>query len=209
MAKTTQRFLELQRGERSGERNMLMARIAAVPWFQSIAHCTDPSSRVADALSEHIRLLGITPAPAHLNVLSRDEGLFMLRNDPSPCSRPFWDTHLVASFERACRALLAGKRVDHDPLFAVAGRSILMESTVLPVRQDMLLERLQDQRGYALSPPMAQALLDRVLWELGAMLAWETVGDLLGPNPFLPLLSIHEEGLVLLDVDRDRVLLWA
>ena len=209
MTKTTQRFLELQRGERSGERNNLMARIAAVPWFERARRLTDPSARVADALSEHIRLLGIEPAPSRLEVLGRDEGLVLLHQSATPLARPFWEPHLVQRFELAAKALLNGRRVDGDPLFAVAGRSVLMESTVLPVAQDRVLARLVDPRGYGLSALLAQKLLDRLLWELGAMVAWETVADTLGPNPFTPLLAIHEEGLVLLDLDPHRVLLWA
>jgi hypothetical protein len=209
MTELTHRFLELQRGERSGARNVLMARIATVTWFQPAPHLTDPSARVADALAEHIRLLGIDPAPKRLQVLSRDEGLVHLRQHPHPLMRPFWELRLVERFEQAVKALLQGTRVDGDPLFSVAGRAVLMEAAVLPVAQDKVLVRLTDQRGYGLAPQIAQRLLDRLLWELGAMLAWETVADLIGPNPFTPLLSIHEEGLVLLDIDPDRVLLWA
>lgn len=209
MDQRTQHFLELQRGPCSGQRNALMARVAAVRWFDRLPRNTDPSARLADALSDHIRLLGMTPAPATLQVLSRDEGLALLRRDPQILARPQWERGMVQCFERAVRELLRGNRVDGDPLFVVTGRSVLLESTVLPVAQDRILHRLMDQRSYGLSGALAQRLLDRLLWELGAMLAWETVSDVLGPNPFTPLLTIHEEGLVLLDMNPERVLLWA
>ncbi len=186
-----------------------MARIAAVPWFRTLPHRTDPSTRVADALERHIRLVGITPAPRDLVVLSRDEGLAELRAKPALLARHFWEQRLVTTFERVTTTLLTGSRVDGDPLFSVSGRSVLLETTVLPLAQDVLLQRLEDARGYALNAESAQRLLDRLLWELGAMLAAELVGDLVGENPFVPLLDIHEEGLILLDITPERVTLWA
>gem|GEM_PF-6829170 len=192
-----------------GERNALMARIAAVRWFRALPHGVDASARIADALERHIRLLGITPAPRELAVLTRDEGLAEVRARPALLARSYWEQRLTRSFEHVTSALLTGSRVDGDPLFSVSGRSVLLETTVLPLPQDLLLGRLMDARGYALDAASAQRLLDRLLWELGAMLAAELVGDLVGENPFKPLLDIHEEGLILLDITPERVTLWA
>lgn len=84
-----------------------------------------------------------------------------------------------------------------------------MRPDALPVSQDELWDRLEGPADDRLSGAALRILVDRVLWELGMMLLWEMVGDLVGPNPYAPLLVIYEEGFYPLDLSPLRARLWA
>lgn len=193
---------------RSRETAGLARRIGAVNWFQRTATTRDPTHRIAHALGTHAALLGLD-GPGSVDVMRPWEGRADIRGQRTDVTRPQWDLALRGPFERVRKAMLTSKRAHGSPLILPSGEALLMRPDALPVSQDELWDRLEGPADDRLSGAALRILVDRVLWELGMMLLWEMVGDLVGPNPYAPLLVIYEEGFYPLDLSPLRARLWA
>jgi len=193
---------------RSRETSGLARRISAVNWFRRATTSRDPTHRIAHALGEHASLLGV-PSPGTVDVLRPREGRAEIRGQQIDVSRPVWDTALRGPFDRLRTTLLQSGRTRGHALVLPSGDALLMRPDALPLSQGTLWSRLEGPADDRVSEAVLRILIDRILWELGMMLAWEMVGDLIGPNPYAPLLVIYEEGLYPLEAAANRVRLWA
>lgn len=184
---------------RSVEVAALVRRVGAIDWFRRAATARDPSHRIARCLADHMQGLG-APAPTSVDIQRPWEGRADLRGQDIDLSRPTWDGLLQARFEEVCDAIRSSGRARGHSLVVVSGEALLMRPDALPVQQETLWTRLAGPRDDSLPESTVRALVDRVLWELGMMVLWEMVGDLIGDNPYAPLLAIYEEGLYPLDI---------
>jgi len=123
--------------------------------------------------------------------------------------RPLWQASLSRHLDAARVLLIESGRGAGHPLFEVSGAAVLMRDAALPMDLEAIGKTLAGSGRCTLSSSRVEALVRRLVWEMGAIVLWETVGDLLGPNPFLPLLAIYEEGYYPLDLAAEHPLLWA
>ncbi len=194
---------------RSTEVAALVRRIDAINWFRRDSAVCDPSRRLVSAAAEHTRRLG-TSRPQSFSVQQPWEGRAGIRDQRIDLSRPAWDALLRPGFDTAHSAIRRTGRAKGHSLVTVSGEALLIRPDALPVEQETLWERLQGPPDDRLPPAAVRTLVDRVLWELGMMVLWEMVGDLVGENPYEPLLPVYEEGLYPLDLTpAGPVLLWA
>ena len=170
----------------------------------------EAGTRIAAALHEHARRVGIDPEPPDAVVLSGADGRTALRSGKIDVSRHAWDQRLRAPFSAVQKELHDSGRAVGHPLLLPSGEAYLMRPGALPIDQEVLWERIAGPPHDDLPPKIVQVLVDRILWELGVMLTFELVGDRLEtPNPYAPLLTVYEEGLYPLDIGPERALLWA
>lgn len=194
---------------RSREAAALIRRIAAIRWFPP--EWTPPAApRVVAALQEHEIRAGLEPIPSQLKLLSGPEGRRMIAGGEIGLRRATWVLRLQAAVDDASGALRRSRRAEGHPLFQRECEALMIRPAALPVSQPELWRALQGEGTTSLEAPSVRILCDRILWELGAAVAWELAADLLqAENPFAPLIALYEEGIYPLDLCGPRVLLWA
>jgi hypothetical protein len=193
---------------RARETVALTRRILALRWFRCQDWLQDPTARIAHALASHGSMIALTVPPSEVSVLGPDEGRDAIRKG-FPLDRPSWNRSLRRPFERLLDVILETGRARGHSVILLSGRSILMQPEALSIPQDDMWRNLEGPPEDTLPEASVRILVDRVLWELGMMMAWEMVADILGPNPYTPLLTLYEDGLYPLDFEGGKAVLWA
>ncbi|MAG58219.1 MAG: hypothetical protein CMJ83_18185 [Planctomycetes bacterium] len=193
---------------RSSEIAALVRRLAAVNWFRRHPHPDPPATRIGHALEEHASRVGFDLVH-DVNVLAPWEGRSALREHEGALERTQWDAALRERFATLRNAVIESGRAAGHALLMISGEALLMRPEALPLSQDELWTRLEGPADDRLPTSVVRKLVDRVLWETGMMVGWELVADLVGPNPFVPLLTIYEEGFYPLDLRDGTAWLWA
>lgn len=185
----------------------LARRIAAIDWFAP-RRDDCPPSRIAAVFAGFVGAFSL-PGPESLVILPGPAGREALasgRFDDTPMP---WRGPLVLAATRVGEVLRQATTVPRRPLLDRTGDAVLVNLAALPIPRFSLMRRLAgpDPRR-SLRSPVVTALADRIAWELGAMLAWALAGPALPANPFLTLLALYEEGVVVLDLTKERATLW-
>jgi len=184
-------------------------RLTVIDWFRMPPDPQERLIRIAGALESHARLMLEKPSPEDLRILSGEEGRSFLLEGGTDVNRPAWMKILTARFEKILAALSETGRGAGHPLLDPHGNAPFPRVDALLLDQDLISTRLAGSGATMLSGDLTHALLHRLLYEMAALLLWEAVADILGENPFLPLLAIYEEGLYPLDLTADVPVLWA
>jgi len=194
---------------RSEETAALVRRMSAVDWFHRTNVPDTSADRLVTALEQHARLLSLEPPVNDVIVLTPSEGRTALRNQRFPHERSPWEAALRSPFEKIHKAMVASERATGHSLLVNSGEALLMRPDALPISQDILWSRLEGPTDDLLPDGVVRHLVDLLLWEAGIMVAWEMVSDIVGENPYTPLLTVYEEGLYPLDIYDGGALLWA
>ena len=195
-------------GPRSAEVARLLKRISVIRWFRAGPIRPECGPQLAQAIESHLDGIG-AERPACAEVLQSEVGARALLNGEIAASRPQWDGFIQAPFQALRDAALQSGRLREHPFLVVSGEAILVRPNALPLSQAALWSSLSQASHLQLPNRLLRILADRVLWELGMMVLHETLEDLMGENPYSPLLTLYEEGIYPLDlVSANRATLW-
>jgi len=193
----------------AGHTAQLLKRAAVIRWFpaQPIQH--GAATRLADAITAHRKRLGCPPTD-DIRILGAEDGARALLDGEMDVARPSWHRMLAKQFERLRVRALATDRLHKHPLLTVSGEAILVYPDALPISRSEIWNALSRSGNLSLPDRLRGALMDRIIWELGAMILHESAADPTELNPFAPLLSVYEEGLYPLELGPDaEITLWS
>ena len=185
----------------------LAQRIYSVQWFHRDGRPRNPAKRLANALSAHGERLGEPFGVQRVRILGPDEGRQQITESGDELPRMAWRQRLESEFVPAREKLLQSGRARGHALFETSGNNLAIHPTALPLVEQELWRALEHGGSSPLRPAIVRMLLDRLLWECGAMVAWAMLADRLPPNPFEPLLVVYEEGLFPIDIANGEALL--
>jgi len=193
----------------SGRTVQLLKRAALIRWFSGPSAEHGVASKLADAIGAHQERLGC-PATKEIRVLSAEDGARAVLNGEVDVARPSWHRLLATRFEQLRARVVATHRLQGNPLLTISGEAILVYPEALPISQSEIWSALGKSGDLSLPDRLRRALVDRIIWELGAMILHESAGDPTEPNPFSPLLTVYEEGLYPLELGPDgEATLWS